>query len=113
MNAGCRDQEICKLRWDCEVKVPITELGSVFIIPGNHTKNGEDRLIVLNRTARSVIERQRGKHAEYVFVYRVKPVTRMMNTAWKKARKKTSSPGVRVHDLKHTFGRVYSEKVIG
>jgi integrase len=34
VNTGCRDQEICGLRWDWEVRVP--ELGtSVFIIPGS------------------------------------------------------------------------------
>lgn len=105
VNTGCRDQEICKLRWNWEANVPIDEIGSVFIIPSSYTKNGEDRLVVLNRTARSVIERQRGKHPEFVFVYKGKPVSRIMNSAWKRARKKTNLSNVRVHDLKHTFGR--------
>jgi integrase len=105
VNTGCRDGEICKLRWKWEVTVPITELGSVFIIPGDHTKNGEDRLVVLNRIARSVIERQRDKHHEFVFTYKGKAISRMMNSAWKLARKKTNLSHVRVHDLKHTFGR--------
>lgn len=105
VNTGCRDQEICKLRWNWEVDVPISNIGSVFIIPGDYTKNGEDRLIVLNRTARLVIERQRGNHSEFVFVYKGKPLTRIMNSAWKRARKKTDLSNVRVHDLKHTFGR--------
>lgn len=29
----------------------------------------------------------------------------MLNSAWLRARKKTGLPQVRVHDLKHTFGR--------
>lgn len=33
------------------------------------------------------------------------PVTRMLNSAWLRARKKVELPQVRVHDLKHTFGR--------
>ena len=46
VNTGCRDQEICTLRWEWEVKVP--ELGtSVFIVPGQRVKNGDDRLVVL------------------------------------------------------------------
>lgn len=105
VNTGCRDQEICRLRWSWEVNVPICEIGSVFIIPGDYTKNGEDRLIVLNRTARLVVEQQRGKHSEFVFVYKGKHLTRIMNSAWKKARKKADLSTVRVHDLKHTFGR--------
>ena len=33
VNTGCRDSEVCRLRWDLEVAVP--ELGtSVFIVPG-------------------------------------------------------------------------------
>ena len=104
VNTGCRDGEICKLRWDWEVQVPIAEIGSVFIIPSERVKNGEERLVVLNRIARAVIERQRGKHPEYVFVYKERPIHHMLNSGWKKARKLTGIPA-RVHDLKHTFGR--------
>lgn len=104
VNTGCRDGEICKLRWEWEIQVPIAEIGSVFIIPGERVKNGEERLVVLNRIARAVIERQRGKHPEYVFVYHGKPIHHMLNNGWKKARKLTGIPA-RVHDLKHTFGR--------
>ena len=104
VNTGCRDQEVCWLRWEWEVKVSLPEMGSVFIIPSENVKNGEDRLVVLNRTARAVIERQRGKHPEFVFVYKGKPVTHMLNNGWRKARQLTGLP-VRVHDLKHTYGR--------
>ncbi len=104
VNTGCRDQEICKLRWEWEVPVPIPEIGSVFIIPADRVKNGEERLVVLNEIARVVIERQRGKHSEFVFVFRGKPNTHMLNNGWRKARK-TAGLSVRVHDLKHTYGR--------
>ena len=87
-----------------EVRVPVAEINSVFIIPANRVKNGEDRLVVLNRIARAVIERQRGKHPEYVFVYHGKPMHHMLNNGWRKARK-IANLAVRVHDLKHTFGR--------
>ena len=104
VNTGCRDQEICTLRWDCEVRVP--ELGvSVFIVPGTRVKNGEDRLIVLNRIARSVIEARRGTDPAFVFTFRGQPITRMMTSAWKRAREAIGLPQVRIHDLKHTFGR--------
>nr|WP_198683653.1 hypothetical protein [Peristeroidobacter agariperforans] len=59
VNTGCREQEVCGLRWDYEVKVP--ELNaSVFLIPKEHVKNGEERLVVLNRVAKSVVESLRG-----------------------------------------------------
>jgi len=61
--------------------------------------------VVLNKIARAVVEEMRGVHPEYVFSYRGKRLTRMLNSAWKNARKRAGLPLVRVHDLKHTFGR--------
>ena len=103
LNTGLRDQELVSLRWYWEVQVP--ELGrSVFVLPEEVTKNGEERVLVLNRVARSVLETQRGRHAEYVFTYKGKPLTRMNNTSWRKARQRAGLPHLRVHDLRHTFG---------
>ena len=104
VNTGCRDAEICGLQWEWEVEVP--ELGtSIFIIPRSQVKNGDERLVVLNRVARSVIECRRGQHATSVFTFRDAPVKHMLNSAWKKARARAGLEQVRVHDLKHTFGR--------
>lgn len=104
VNTGCREQEVCQLKWDWECKVP--ELGtSVFIIPGGLVKNREDRLVVLNSVAKSVIEEVRGQHKKYVFVYHGHKIGKINNTAWKRARKVAELEQVRVHDLKHTFGR--------
>jgi integrase len=104
VNTGCRDQEVCQLRWEWEV--PVSELNtSLFILPGDRVKNGEERLVVLNRVAKSVIEEVRGSHPEFVFTYRDHPVETMNNTGWQSARKRAGLPQVRVHDLKHTFGR--------
>ena len=69
VNTGCREQEVCQLRWDWEVDVPELDL-SVFIIPGEKVKNTEDRLVVLNRVATSVIDELRGMHPEHVFTYK-------------------------------------------
>jgi integrase len=124
VNTGLREQEVCGLKWDYEVKVPELET-SVFIIPGEHIKNGEERLVVLNGIAKSVVESVRGLHPVYVFVHaRNKdgesgPVLKINNTAWKAARERAADAwtqqhgepapagfrSIRVHDLKHTFGR--------
>ena len=76
VNTGCREQEVCKLRWDWEIAVPELDT-SVFLIPAGFggrretsgVKNGEDRLVVLNGVAKSVIEKQRGLSKEWVFPY--------------------------------------------
>ena len=78
---------------------------SVFIVPGRHIKNGDDRLIVLNRIASAVVHEQRGRHPTHVFTYAGTPTSRMLNGAWLRARNRAGLTCVRVHDLKHTFGR--------
>ena len=117
VNTGCREQEVCGLRWEWEIKHPHLKT-SVFEIPGQHVKNGEKRLVILNRIASEVIKAQRGVHPEYVFPYKGNRVSRMYNSAWKRAREKAAQKyqmalgipcpegfrHVRVHDLKHTFG---------
>jgi integrase len=104
VNTGCREQEVCRLRWEWEVRVPELDT-SVFIIPGELVKNREERLVVLNRVARSVVEKARGTHPEYVFTYKGRPVQGINNSAWKRVRKEVELAHVRLHDLKHTFGR--------
>lgn len=104
-NSGCRDGEICGLRWDWEVKVPELPGGSIFLIPLQKVKNRHERLVILNEVARSVVEHVRGQNPEYVFTFRNKPIDHMLNSAWRKARLRAGMPQARVHDLKHTFGR--------
>ena len=104
VNTGCREQEVCRLRWDWEVAIP--ELNtSVFIIPDEYVKNGDPRLVILNRVAQSVVDSQRGTHPQFVFTYKGHPVTTINNNGWKGARKRANLTQARVHDLKHTFGR--------
>lgn len=84
VNTGCREQEVCQLRSEWEIPVP--ELGtSVFIVPGAVVKNREARLIVLNRAAKSVVDEMCGTHPTHVFSYRGRPVTKIYNSAWKRA----------------------------
>ncbi len=104
VNTGCREAEVCSLRWEWEEEIPHLNT-SVFIIPGHRVKNREDRLVVLNSAARAVIDEVRGANPEHVFTYRGKRINKMNDSGWKSARKRASLTQVRVHDLKHTFGR--------
>lgn len=123
INCGARENEVCSLRWPWERRVPELDTPdfkvSVFLVPKEFTKAKRERLIVLNKIAAGIIERQRGKHPEFVFTYEGDPITRMNNTAWDNARgrwadkyeeafKVKCPSGMRtlhVHDLRHTFGR--------
>jgi site-specific recombinase XerD len=69
VSTGTREPEVCGLKWDHAVKVPELET-SVFIIPAESVKNREERLVVLNRVAKSVTE--------------------LYNTGWKSARERAA-----------------------
>lgn len=106
VNTGCREQEVCQLRWEWEVQVPELKT-SLFILPSNdqfQTKNSQERVVVLNSIARRVVNEQRGKSKEYVFTYRGRKILRIHNWGWKLARARAGLSNVRVHDLRHTFG---------
>jgi len=128
VNVGCREQEVCKLKWEWEIKVP--ELNaSVFLIPADFggrgskagVKNRDDRLVILNEVAAKVVDGQRGLDPVYVFPYGRfgGPMVRLYTPAWIAARKRAAAKWeklhgtaahsgfatVRVHDLKHSFGR--------
>lgn len=117
VNTGCRGQEVCKLRWEWEIKVPELET-SVFLIPADFgggfedsgVKNGEERLVVLNDVARSIVRKQRGLDPEWVFPYEGRALHRMNDTAWPRARKRAAD--VPEEDRKallgHTDGSITS-----
>ncbi len=104
VNPGTREREVCALRWDWEHDFPELKV-SVFVVPAAIVKNKQDRLIMLNDVATKVIDSRRGRHATHVFTFRGQPVRRLHNTAWRHARDKAGLPTLRVHDLKHRFGR--------
>ncbi len=125
VNTGVRDQELCQLKWCWERRVPIPDAPrgwrSAFVLPPEVVKNGESRLIIVNDAAQAILERVRGRHRRFVFISprRRKPVGHLRSAGWLRARNLaakryqecfgTDAPAgfrnVRVHDLRHTFGR--------
>lgn len=118
VNTGARDENVCGLRWEWEVRV--SELArSVFVIPAAVFKGKRDHVLVLNDVAWRIVEACRGQHPDFVFVYRRERVKHldqapameyhrvgtMNNTAWQRARAAAGLTKVRIHDLRHTFGQ--------
>lgn len=118
VNTGARDENVCGLRWEWERPVPELKR-SVFVIPPECYKAKRAHVLVLNDVAWKIVERQRDRHADYVFVWRRERVKNldqapameyqrigtMNNTGWQAARKAVGLEQVRVHDLRHTFGQ--------
>ncbi len=118
LNTGARDENVCGLKWAWEVPVP--ELGrSVFVVPAAEFKGKRPHVLILNDVAWRIVQAQRGRHSEYVFVYRRERVVNlekppvmkyrrvgtMNNTAFQAARAAARLEAVRVHDFRHTFGQ--------
>src|SRR5215831_5269116 len=118
LNTGVRDDVVCSLRWEWEIRVP--QLGvSVFEVPPKHVKGRRrTRVVVCNSVAQSVVDSVRGQHDDFVFVWRrerqrrtdleptmgYRPIVSMNNTGWQRARAAIGIPDLHVHDLRHTVG---------
>lgn len=118
LNTGVRDNVACQLRWAWEVILPEFGNASVFLIPKEYVKGRKkEGVIICNSMAQALIDKCRGKHKEFVFVYRrervknfnvptlmdYRPIQTMNNTAWQNARTKAGLGDLHVHDLRHTF----------
>jgi integrase len=103
LHTGLRDQEICGMKWTDETKVQGLDT-TVLIITEDRAKNTYERIVPLNKIARSLIASRRGNKSEYIFDLDGAKLSRINNRAWRDAIKKTGLQGVRVHDLRHTFG---------
>jgi len=118
LNTGARDENVCGLRWEWEVPVPEVKR-SVFVVPASEFKGKRVHVLILNDVAWRIVDEQRGRHKEFVFVYRRERVKKldqepvmqyhrvrtMNNTAFQTAREAAGLAMVRVHDFRHTFGQ--------
>ena len=94
---GCRAREIAGLEWS---RVDLKR-GTAWL---DQTKNGTPRGVPLNRDAVAVLEGERGKHEQYCFTFRGKPIRyELTNTAWQNAVRKSELGDLRFHDLRHTW----------
>jgi integrase len=79
-------------------------------LPETFTKTGTERVVTLNTLAKKVITSRRGINEKYVFTFKGRPMTRLHNSGWRNAWRKTGLPVDStvlkgVHNLRHTFGR--------
>lgn len=112
LNTGARDEVVCGLKWEWEIKIPELET-SVFLVPKESVKGRKrDRVLVCNQVAMQVIESRRGIHREYVFTYNNHRIETMNNTAWQRARRLAGLNDLHIHDLRHTVGMRLREAAV-
>jgi integrase len=117
LNTGLRSQELLNLRWSWRRYVE--DLGAyVFDIPGEYTKNKQDRVLVLNSLLQAQLGTMVRHDSDFVFPGKDgRKRDRILTTGWKTARTKAADEletlygrkadwgfrHLRVHDLRHTF----------
>lgn len=94
---GCRAREITGLEWH---RVDLARQTAWL----NQTKNGTPRGVPLNSDAVRVLEAEVGKHPQFCFTFRGKPIRwELTNSAWHTATAKAGLVDLRFHDLRHTW----------
>ena len=98
LSTGLRQSNVSYLRWD-----QIDLERCIAWIHADQSKSRKAIAVPLNSDAMKVLVDQQGKHPEYVFVYRGRPVDRTTTKAWYAALERADIRDFRWHDLRHTW----------
>ena len=95
---GLRRFNITGLTWD---RIDLKR--KTAFIPSSQAKGAKGIAVPLSDEAVRVLKRWTGQHDTYVFVFRGKPVYQLVTKAWRDARTAAGLPGLKFHDLRHTW----------
>ena len=99
LSTGLRQRNVSFLRWD-----QVDMQRRVAWIHPDEAKAGKAIGVPLNEDALDVLRRRLGRHGDYVFTYKGKPVARCSTKAWKRALERAGiDASFRWHDLRHTW----------
>ena len=98
LSTGLRSANIFGMRWD---QVDL-DRRMAWVHP-DQAKAKRAIPVPLNGEAIAVLQKQLGKHLEFVFTFRGEPVRATTTKAWYSAVKRAGVYPLRFHDLRHTF----------
>lgn len=100
LHTGCRRGEMFSLTWDS-----VSFSSARLTIRGSRSKNGQSRIIALNREALHALREWRkvAPRAELVFPGPKGSKMGHIKSSWKRVLKDAEITGFRWHDLRHTF----------
>ena len=102
---GLRQSNVTGLRW---AKVDLERAAAW--VEAAEAKGKRAIPVPLNTEAIEVLKEQAGKHPEWVFTYRGKPVKFQTSTkAWRKALERAGIEDFRWHDLRHTWASWHAQ----
>ena len=95
---GLRESNVTQLQWS-----QVDMQRRCAWVHAHQAKAGKAIAVPLNDDALSVIRSQIGKHPDFVFTYKNKPVKKAHYKAFNDALKKSGIDNFRWHDLRHTW----------
>jgi integrase len=95
---GLRQRNVARLEWS---QVDIERRAAW--IHADQAKARTAIPVALNDTAVEVLKRRAGKHPQFVFTYKNRPIGQVNTKAWKNALKRAEIEDFRWHDLRHTW----------
>ena len=98
LETGLRQANVTGLRW-----AQVDLVRKCAWIHADQAKARKPIPVPLSAEAVEVVREQIGKHLEFVFTYRGKPVTQVNTKAWHRALKVAGIKDFRWHDLRHTW----------
>jgi integrase len=95
---GLRQSNVTRLEW-CDIDLIKCH---AWVHP-DQAKTKKAIPVPLNIDAVAILRKQIGKHTQFVFAYKDKPINQCNTKAWKKALKRAGIENFRWHDLRHTW----------
>jgi integrase len=100
---GLRQRNVRELRWTQ------VDLERRFVwVDASQAKGGDGIAVPLTTEAVQLVSEQKGRHAEFVFTYRGKPIRQVNGTAWRSALRRARVEDFRWHDLRHTWATLHA-----
>ncbi len=101
---GLRQRNVCRLEWDA-----VDLERRCAWVHADQAKSRKAIAVPLNADALAVLERWKGRHAQYVFTYQGKPVWQVNTKAWRSALERAGVSDFRWHDLRHTWASYHAQ----
>ena len=102
LSTGLRHANVTGLKWE---QVDLNrQLAWV------HPDQAKARKVIgvpLNETAMQILRAQQGRHPEFVFTYKGKPVFQVSTRAWYNALQRAGIENFRFHDLRHCWATLH------
>lgn len=101
---GLRQRNVCRLEWTA-----VDRGRRCAWVHADQSKTRKAIAVPLNADAMAVLERWQGRHAQFVFTFKDRPVWQVNTKSWRSALKRAGVADFRWHDLRHTWASYHAQ----